>query len=158
MAKVRPTLAASEEKLLGKNVLVFLNFGETASYESPNWVLIGGQRSADYSATADEIDLTDKTDEGYGDAAPGVKSTELSVEIIVKPQDETVNQLYDAQDDDEPVDILRWAQNGRSIRNWYSIISIEETASFEDACIMTVTLRGKGKPTYTEAMADPRNA
>lgn len=156
MAKVRPTMAATEEKLLGKNVLLFLNYGETASYESPIWALIGGQRSADYSATAEEIDLTDKTSEGYGDAAPGIKSTELTVEIIVKPQDETVNQLFDAQDDDEPVDILRWAQNGRSIRNWYSIISIEETASYEDACIMTVTLRGKGKPVYTEGMEDPR--
>lgn len=158
MAKVRPTLAASEEKQLGKNVLVFLNYGETASYEAPKWALIGGQRSADYSATADEIDLTDKTDEGYGDAAPGVKSTELSIELIVKPQDETVSQLFDAQDDDEPVDILRWAKNGRSIRNWYSIISIEETASYEDACIVSVTLRGKGKPVYTEQMEDPREA
>ena len=40
MVKVRPTLAASEEKLLGKNVLVFLNFGETASYESPKWAWV----------------------------------------------------------------------------------------------------------------------
>lgn len=158
MAKVRPTMEATEDKLLGKDVMVFLNYGESASYESPVWSLVGGQRSADYSATADEIDLTDKTDEGYGDAAPGVKSTELTVEIIVKPQDETVNQLYDAQDDDEPVDILRWAKNGRSIRNWFSIISIEETAAYDNACIMTVTLKGKGKPTYTEDMADPRNA
>lgn len=156
MANVRPAMEVSEEKLLGKNVLLFLNYGESATYDAPVWSLIGGQRSADYSATADEIDLTDKTDEGYGDAAPGVKSTELTVEIIVKPQDETVSQLFDAQDDDEPVDILRWAKNGRSIRNWFSIISIEETASFEDACIMTVTLRGKGKPVYTEQMPDPR--
>lgn len=153
---VRPIMPATEEKLLGKNVLLFLNYGEGATYEAPVWTLIGGQRSADYSATADEIDLTDKTSDGYGDAAPGVKATELTVEIIVKPQDETVAQLFDAQDDDEPVDILRWAKNGRSIRNWFSIISIEETASYEDACVMTVTLRGKGKPVYTEQMEDPR--
>ncbi|MBR6635947.1 MAG: phage major tail protein, TP901-1 family, partial [Phascolarctobacterium sp.] len=113
MAKVRPTREANEAKLLGKHVLAFLNYGESATYESPTWALIGGQRSADYSATADEIDLTDKTDGGHGDAAPGVKGTELTLELIVKPQDETIKQLYDAQDDDEPVDILRWAQNGR---------------------------------------------
>jgi predicted secreted protein len=158
MAKVRPTREASEEKLLGKYVLAFLNYGESATYENPIWALIGGQRSADYSATADEIDLTDKTDGGYGDTAAGVKATELTLELIVKPQDETVSQLFDAQDDDEPVDILRWAKNGRSIRNWYSIISIEETASYEDACVVSVTLRGKGKPVYIEQMEDPREA
>lgn len=158
MAKVRPTRAASEEKLLGKYVLAFLNYGENATYENPIWALIGSQRSADYSATADEIDLTDKTDGGYGDAAPGVKATELTIELIVKPQDETIKQLLDAQDDDEPVDILRWAKHGRSIRNWYSIISIEETANFDDACVVTVSMRGKGKPTYIDDMTDPREA
>ena len=156
MANVRPTMEASEAKLLGKDVLLFLNYGETATYENPKWALIGGQRSADYSASADEIDLTDKTSDGYGDAAAGVKSTELTVTMLVKPGDETVAQIYDAQDDDEAIDVLRWAKNGRSIRNWYSIISIEETGSYEGAVEMTITLRGKGKPVYTEDMPDPR--
>lgn len=156
MAKVRPTRATTEEKLLGKDVKVFLNYGENASYESPVWALIGGQRSSNYAATADEIDLTDKTDDGYGDAAPGVKGTELTLELLVKPQDETVKQLYDAQEDDEPVDILRWAKNGRSVRNWYSIISLEESDPYDDACVLTINLRGKGKPIHTEGMEDPR--
>ena len=156
MAKVRPTMGVTEEKLLGKDVMAFLNYGESATYENPNWALIGGQRSSNYSATADEIDLTDKTDGGYGDAAPGVKGTELSLELLVKPHDETVKQLYDAQEADEPVDILRWAKNGRSVRNWYSIMSLEESDAYDDACVLTITLRGKGKPVHTEQMADPR--
>ena len=67
MAKVRPLKPATEAKLLGKNVLAFLNFGETATFASPVWALLGGQRSADFSSSADEIDLTDKTSDGYGD-------------------------------------------------------------------------------------------
>ena len=55
MVAVRPKMKSTSEKLLGKNVLVFLNYGEAASEESPKWTLIGGQRSADYSASAEEI-------------------------------------------------------------------------------------------------------
>ena len=156
MAKVRATKAAEETKLLGKNVLAFLNFGEGATYESPIWALIGGQRSADYSASAEEIDVTDKTSQGYGDAEPGLKSVELTMELLVKPGDETVAALYDAFEADEAVDILRWAKDGRSIRNWYSITSLEESAAYDDAAVLSITLKGKGAPTYTEAMEDPR--
>ena len=60
MVAVRPKMKSTSEKLLGKNVLVFLNYGEAASEESPKWTLLGGQRSADYSASAEEIDLTDQ--------------------------------------------------------------------------------------------------
>ena len=45
MVAVRPKMKSTSEKLLGKNVLVFLNYGEAASEESPKWTLIGGQRS-----------------------------------------------------------------------------------------------------------------
>lgn len=156
MANVRPVRAAGEEKLLGKNVLLFLNFGEEATEAAPKWALIGGQRDASYNVSADEIDVTDKTSGGYGDTAPGTKSVELSLELIVKPADATIGELYKAFDNDESVDILRWSKNGRSIRNWYSITSMEESASYDDAAILSVTLKGKGQPTYTEKMEDPR--
>ena len=156
MAKVRVTKAAEETKLLGKDVLAFLNFGEGASYEDPNWALIGGQRSADYSASAEEIDTTDKTSGGYGDTEPGLKTIELSLELLIKPGDETVGALYDAFEKNEAVDILRWAKDGRSIRNWYGITSLEESAAYDDASVLSITLKGKGAPTYTEAMEDPR--
>lgn len=157
MAKVRPNLPAGELKLLGKYVLAFLNFGEAATFETPVWALIGGQRSADWTSSASEVDLTDKTSDGYGDADQGTKSTELTMELIVKPKDEAVQQLYAAHDLGEAVDILRWAKDGRSVRNWYAITEISETASYDDAAILSITLKGKGAPTYTEEMPDPRN-
>lgn len=157
MAKVRPKMDETEKQLLGKNVLVFLNYGETASFESPKWTLIGGQRSADYSASADEIDVTDKTSGGYGDYEAGLKTIELSLELICKPGDETIKELQDAFENDEAVDILRWAKDGRSIRNWYSITSIEESAAHDDAATLSLSLKGKGAPTYEESKEDPRS-
>jgi len=156
MAATRPLKAAEEAKLLGKNVLVFLNYGESATEAVPVWALLGGQRSADFSSSADEIDLTDKTSGGYGDAEQGVKSTEISTELIVKPNDSAVAELYKAHDNGEAVDILRWAKNGRSIRNWYAITEISESAAYDDAAILTLTLKGCGAPKFVEDMADPR--
>ena len=158
MAKTRAMMAEQAGSLLGKNVLLFLNYGESATESAPVWTLIGGQRSADYSSSAEEIDTTDKTSGGYGDSEPGLKTAELTTEIIVKKGDETISALQEAYEASEPVDILRWADSGRSIRNWYTIISIEESAAHDDACILSLSLKGKGKPTYTEDMADPRTA
>ena len=156
MAKARPIMPAEERKLLGRDVFLFLNYGEGATYKTPKFTILGGQRSADFSSSADEIDLSDKTSGGYGDSAPGNKSTELTVELIVKPGDEAVAQLYDAHDKDEAVDILRWAKDGRSARNWYAITEISESAAYDDAVILSVTFKGKGAPTYTDNMPDPR--
>jgi len=156
MADVRPLKAASEIKLLGKNVLVFLNYGESATEAVPVWALLGGQRSADFSSSADEIDLTDKTSGGYGDADQGTKSTEISVELIVKPNDAAVSELYTAHANGEAVDILRWAKDGKSVRNWYTITELSESAAYDDAAILSLTLKGCGAPTFTDAMADPR--
>jgi TP901-1 family phage major tail protein len=156
MVAQRPKFKNTSEKLLGKNVLVFLNYGESATEETPKWALIGGQRSADYSASAEEIDLTDKTSGGYGDTEAGVKTTELTVELIVKPAEEAVKELWKAFEADEPVHILRWSKNGRSVMNWYSITSMEETAAHDDAAVLSVTLKGKGAPKAQDAMEDPR--
>ena len=156
MVAQRPKMKVTEEKLLGKNVLVFLNYGEGATEDLPKWALLGGQRSADYSANAEEIDTTDKTSGGYGDAEAGVKSTELTIEMIVKPADTAVQEMWKAFEADEAVHILRWSKNGRSITNWYSITSMEETASYDDAAVLSVTLKGKGAPKTQDKMEDPR--
>ena len=156
MAKTRAMRAEQGASLLGKNVLLFLNYGENASEASPVWALIGGQRSADYSSSAEEIDTTDKTSDGYGDSEPGLKTAELTTEVIVKKGDETISAMQEAYEASEPVEILRYIEGGRSIRNWYTITSMEESAAHDDACILSLSLKGKGAPTYIEDMADPR--
>lgn len=78
------------------------------------------------------------------------------MELIIKPSDPTIAQLYDAYNNNEAVDILRWVKGGRSTRNWYSITEMSESAAYDDASILTLTLSGKGEPTVIEDMADPR--
>jgi len=155
MAKTRATRAEQGSSILGKDILLFLNYGENASEETPVWALIGGQRSADYNSSAEEIDTTDKTSDGYGDSEPGLKTAELTTEVIVKKGDETIGALQEAYETSEPVDILRYVEGGRSIRNWYTITNMENSAPHDDACVLSLTMKGKGKPTYIENMENP---
>lgn len=156
MAAVRATRNVTQSKLLGKNVLCFLNYGDNATESNPVWALIGGQRSADYSSSADEIDLNDKNSDGYGESAAGIKSTELSLELLCKKADKAVAALWDAHKEDEQVDVLRWAKDGQSVRNWYTITEISESAAHDDAVTLSLTLKGCGAPVFTVDMADPR--
>lgn len=156
MAGQRPTRPTVDKKLMGREVLVFLNYGEGATFDVPVWALMGGQRTADFNNSADAIDTSDKNSNGYGDSEPGMKTTEISMELIIKPSDPTIGQLYDAYENNEAVDILRWVNGGRSTRNWYSITEMSESAAYDDASILTLTLSGKGEPTVIEDMADPR--
>jgi len=43
MAKQRAIRNSGEDKLRGKNVLLYINFGEGATEDAPVWALIGGQ-------------------------------------------------------------------------------------------------------------------
>lgn len=91
-------------------------------------------------------------------AEPGMKTTEIAMELIIKPSDPTIGQLYEAYENNEAVDILRWVDGGRSTRNWYSITEMSESAAYDDASILSLTLTGKGEPTVIEDMADPRES
>lgn len=87
-----------------------------------------------------------------------MKTTEIAMELIIKPSDPTIGQLYEAYENNEAVDILRWVDGGRSTRNWYSITEMSESAAYDDASILSLTLTGKGEPTVIEDMADPRES
>lgn len=158
MAAQRPIRPTVDKKLMGREVLVFLDYGEDATYADPVWSLIGGQRTADFNNSADAIDTSDKNSNGYGDSEPGMKTTEIAMELIIKPSDPTIGQLYEAYENNEAVDILRWVDGGRSTRNWYSITEMSESAAYDDASILSLTLTGKGEPTVIEDMADPRES
>ena len=154
---VRPTRATTNSKVLGRNVLVFLNYGEGATESVPVWTLVGGQKTADFSSSADDIDVSDKVSGGYGETAAGIKNTELEMELLVKSGDAPVKELFEAHEGGEDVHILMWVKNGRSVTNWYSITEIKQSAAHDDAAVLTMTLKGLGQPTFTDNMTDPRS-
>lgn len=148
MAKVRATVEDTSNKLLGKNVLLYINYGEGATVAAPVWTLIGGQQSADLSMSADDIDVSDKNSGGWGETVAGIKSTELTLEGIICNGDEGYAALKDAFIKGEAVDICRYASDGTADRNTYSITELSDETPHDDAATFSVTLAGKGAPTF----------
>ena len=146
MSKVRPTRSATEDKLRGKDVLAYLNYGESATEAAPVWLLLGGQRNADMSRTADSIDASNKSSGGWGETYPGIRNTELSVECIQGKNDEGYEVLKDAFNAGEAVDICRYAADGTAVRNWYHITDLSDATPHDDMVTYTMKLAGVGKP------------
>lgn len=124
MAKERAKRAVVDRKLMGKEVLLYLNYGESATEDAPQWTLIGGQTTANLDMSADDIDASDKNSSGWGETEAGLKTTELSLEGIICNGDEGYAALKDAFIKGEPVDICRYAADGTADRNWYSITEL----------------------------------
>ena len=148
MAKVRPTRSALEDKLVGKNVLLYINFGEGATEAAPVWTLIGGQRTASLSMTADGIDATNKASGGWGETYAGIKSTQLSFDGIINKNDDGYAALKDAYIKGEPVDLCRYATDGTAERNWYNITDLSDEAPYNDMATFSCTAGGLGKPRF----------
>ena len=148
MAKVRPTRSVTIDKLVGKNVLVYINFGEGATEAAPVWTLIGGQRSASLSMTADDIDASNKASSGWGETYAGTRSTELSMDGIINKQDEGYAALKDAFVKGEAVDLCRYATDGTADRNWYNITELSDETPHDDMATFSLTAGGAGKPKF----------
>ena len=153
MAKVRATRSVTVDKLVGKNVLVYINFGESATESSPKWTLIGGQRSASLSMTADDIDATNKASDGWGETYAGLKSTELSMDGIINKNDEGYAALKDAFVKGEAVDLCRYATDGTADRNWYNITELSDETPHDDMATFSMTAGGVGKPKFYTGLA-----
>lgn len=71
----------------GKRVVLYLNYGATATSEKPVWVLVGGLKSHTLSISA-EVNSAQTKDMGYWASGALVsKSAELSAEVVMKRDD-----------------------------------------------------------------------
>lgn len=148
MAKVRAKRESTQDKLMGKEVLLYINFGDGATEAEPKWCLVGGQTSANLDMSADSIDATNKTSGGWGESYAGLKSTELSLEAVICKSDDGYSALKDAFIRGEAVDVARYAADGTADRNWYSITEISDNTPHDDTATFTATLKGLGAPTF----------
>ena len=150
MPKVRAKRNASADKLMGKEVLLYINYGDSATEKKPTWTLIGGQTTADLDMSADSIDASNKSSGGWGESYAGIKTTELSLEGIQCKSDEGLSALKDAFIKSESVDILRYAADGTADRNWYNLTEFSDSTPHDDTVTFTVTMGGIGAPTFYE--------
>lgn len=147
--KVRATMTSAKQRLVGKNCLVYLNYGEGATEAAPKWTAIGGQTKGNLDMSADSIDGSNKDSGGWGETYAGTKTTELSVEGYVTKADGAYSALKDAFVNGEAVDICRYFSDaGTADRNWYYITKLGDETPHDDMVSFSMTLGGVGAPKF----------
>jgi len=137
-------------KILGKNVYLFVNAGEGATIAEPNWLLVGGQRNSALEMSADEIDVSDKGSEGWGDTVAGTKTWSIGLESIQVEGDLGAKAIKQAFLLDQEIQIMRWWKNGNAEVGWCSVTEFSDDVPHDDAMSITGTLQGRGAPQFLE--------
>ena len=152
--KVRATRTDTKQRLLGKNCLVYLNYGEGATEDAPKWTAIGGQTKGNLEMSADSIDGSNKDSGGWGEEYAGTKSTELSLEGYATKADGAYEALKDAFVKGEAVDICRFFSDaGTADRNWYHITKLSDETPHDDMVSFSMTLGGIGAPKFYKGLS-----
>nr|DAK02366.1 MAG TPA: major tail protein [Caudoviricetes sp.] len=151
-----PVKENTSMSLAGKNVLLFLNYGEGVTEENPNWLLVGGQRNSPLTMSADEIDASDKGSGGWGETLPGTKTWSIEQENVYKVNNVAAAALKYAFINDVPVNIMRWDKYGNAMKGWCNITEFSDDNPHDDVATINITMSGVGEPQFVENEPDPR--
>lgn len=138
----------SNTKIKGLEVLLYVD-GQ----------VVAGQRGASLSMSADEIDITDKTTEGYKAFWVGLKEWSISCDGLVCVGDTGYDALVDAflAGDTIAVELKNEGKDGEAATFHYSgqvaIASMDYDAQYDDALTYSCELKGAG-PLFKGAAGD----
>lgn len=147
--EVLATMTNTKTRLVGKNCIVYINFGVGATEASPVWSPIGGQTKGDMDMSADTIDGSNKDSGGWGETYAGTKSTEIKIEGYVTKDDKAFAAFKQAFVDGKPVDICRYFSDaGEADRIWANITKFGDETPHDDMVSFSATVGGIGAPKF----------
>ena len=112
--------------------------------------VVGGQRGASLSMSADELDITDKTTEGYKAFLVGLKEWNISCDGLVCTDDAGYDALVTAFLDGDEIEVeLKGA--GFGYKGTVAIASMDFDAQYDDALTYSCELRGASALTKVTA-------
>ena len=105
--------------------------------------VVAGQRGASLSMSADDIDITDKTTEGYKAFLAGLKEWSISCDGLVCVGDAGYDALVDAFLNAEEVQVQLKNETGTfGYQGTVSIASMDFDAQYDDALTYSCELKG----------------
>ena len=105
--------------------------------------VVAGQRGASLSMSADDIDITDKTTEGYKAFLAGLKEWSISCDGLVCVGDAGYDALVDAFLNAEEVQVQLKNEAGTfGYQGTVSIASMDFDAQYDDALTYSCELKG----------------
>ena len=106
---------------------------------------IGGQRGASLSMSADELDITDKTTEGYKAFLVGLKEWTISCDGLVCTDDQGYQALFNAFLAGDVVQVQFKQEDGAfGYKGDMVIASMDFDAQYDDALTYSCELKGAG--------------
>jgi TP901-1 family phage major tail protein len=107
--------------------------------------VVGGQRGASLSMSADELDITDKTTEGYKAFLVGLKEWNISCDGLVCTDDTGYQALFNAFLNGTVVEVqFKQKEGGFGYQGPMVIASMDFDAQYDDALTYSCELKGAG--------------
>jgi TP901-1 family phage major tail protein len=126
---------------VGKDFLLYVNTGTVAV---PVWTLIGGQRGASLSRSADEIDISHKTSGGWKSVKAGLRSWSIDLDGLVLLQDEGLQALEYAFMNGLEIQIKLLYPDGSYQTGWGSLTDFSMEAPHDGEATLKGTIGGNG--------------
>ena len=151
MAFSGPTLTSTSKATAGKEYLLYVN--ATGTQAEPVWTLVGGQRSGDLNRTADEIDASCKTDDGWKVTLAGLKSWNISLENLYLLDDDGAAFVEEAFNEGEKIMVKFEYADKSSMTGICTVTECTISTPHTDVATMNCTLSGVGGLTKNDAPA-----
>lgn len=115
--------------------------------KNSGFIAVGGQKGASLSRSAETIDVTDKTSEGWSESIVGLKSWGLECDGFVTLGDEGFEALHEAFDNRLPLEVEMkiGGEEGYTYTGSVVITDFPEEYPQDDAVSYSLSLSGASK-------------
>lgn len=141
MSITLPVNPSASSASVGKDFLVKINTNTAAN---PTWTLIGGQRSADLSRTADSIDVSHKTNNGWKALKAGLRSWSMDLSALVLLSDVALPYLEAAFQNGSEINIQLLYPDGTVQSGWGSLTDFSLKTPHDGEAEISGTISGNG--------------
>lgn len=152
MAITLPVNPSVSSASVGKDYLLYINTGTALS---PTWTLIGGQRSADLSRSADSIDVSHKTSGGWKSNKAGLRGWSIDLDALVLLSDAALPYLEKAFNDGAEIHVRLQYPNMTEQTGWGSLTDFSLATPHDGEASMTGTIEGNGALSSRSPSVDP---
>lgn len=152
MAIILPVNPSTSSASVGKDYLLYINTGTALS---PVWTLIGGQRSADLSRSADSIDVSHKTSGGWKSNKAGLRGWSIDLDALVLLSDAALPYLEKAFNDGAEIHVRLQYPNMTEQTGWGSLTDFSLATPHDGEASLTGTIEGNGALSSRLPSVDP---
>lgn len=142
MAVTLPTNPSVSSATVGKDYLLYVNTGTPTV---PVWTLIGGQRGASLSRSADSIDVSHKTSGGWKAAKAGLRGWSIDLDGLVLLTDTGLEALETAFEDGTEIHVKFEYPDKKYRTGWGSITDLSIETPHDGEASLSGTIEGNGE-------------